>query len=41
MDVLTAGVNEAEVSDIEDKMMERKEADEKKEKPLMDHEGRL
>ena len=30
-----------ESTDIEDKMMERTEAEEKKEKPLMDWEGRL
>ena len=43
MDTLTARVNEAEerVSDIEGKLMERKEAEEKREKQLMDHEGRL
>lgn len=42
MDVLTARINEAErrVSDIEVKMTERKEAEEKRAKQLMDHEGR-
>ena len=40
---LTAWVNEAEerVSDIEDKLMKRKEAEEKREKQLMGHEWRL
>ena len=43
LDALTARVNEAEerVSDIEDKLMERKEAEEKGEKQLIDHEGKL
>ena len=29
------------MSNIEDKLMARKEAEEKREKPLKDHEGRL
>lgn len=43
MDALTDRVNEAEerAIDIEDKMMERKEAEEKREKQLMDHEERI
>ena len=43
LDALTPRVSEAEerVSDIEDKLMERKEAEGKREKQLMDHEGRL
>ena len=43
MDALAARVNEAEesISDVEDKMMERKEAEEKREKQLMNHEERL
>ena len=38
---LTARVNEAEerVSDIEDKFVERNEAEEKRERQLMDHKG--
>ena len=42
LDALAARRNEAKerVSDIEDKLMERKEAEEKREKQLMDHEGR-
>ena len=40
LDVLTARVNEVEkrVSDIEDKQMIRKEAEEKRVKQLKDHE---
>ena len=43
LDVLTAMVNEVEerVSDIEDKLMVRKEAEGKKEKQLRAHEERL
>ena len=43
LDVLTARVNEAEerVSDMENILMERKEAEKKGEKQLMDHEGRF
>ena len=43
LEVLMMGVNEVEerVSDIEDKLMARKEAEEKWEKQLKDHEERL
>ena len=43
LEVLTMRVNEAEewVSDIEDKLMARKEAEEKREKELKDHKERL
>ena len=43
LEVLTTRVTEEEerVSDIEDKLMARKEAEEKKEKQLKDHEERL
>ena len=43
LDALTPRVSEAEerLSDIEDKLMERKEAEGKREKQLMDHEGGL
>ena len=43
MDALTARVNDTEkrVSDREDKLMVRKEAEEKREKQVMDHEGRV
>lgn len=43
MDALTLRANDAEerVSDIEDKMVEKEEAEEKREKQFMDHEGRL
>ena len=43
MDVLMMRVNEEEerVSDIEDKLMTRKEIEEKNEKQLKDHEDRL
>ena len=43
VDTLMPRVNEAEerVSDTKCKMMESKEAEEKREKQLMDHEGRL
>ena len=43
MDALTGRVKEADkgVSDIEHKLMERKETDEKKEKQLRAHEERL
>ena len=43
LDVLTARVNEVEerVSDIEDKLMERKEAKEKREKQRIAHEERF
>ena len=43
LEVLTTRVNEVEeqVSDIEDKLMARKKAEEKREKELKDHEKRL
>ena len=43
LEVQTMRVNEVEerVSDIGDKLMARKEAEEKREKPLTDHEVRL
>ena len=43
MDALTARANEAEerVSNREEKIMERKEAEEKREKQLLGQEGRL
>ena len=43
LEVLTMRVNEVEerVSDIEDKLMARKEAEEKRDKQLKDHEDRL
>ena len=43
LEFLTMRVNEVEerVSDIEDKLMARKEAEEKREKQLKDHEERL
>jgi len=43
LDTLTARVSEAEerINDIKDKLMERREAEEKREKQLMDHEGRF
>ena len=43
LDALTYRVNEAEerISDIEGKLMERKEAEEKREKQLIAHEERL
>ena len=43
LEVLMTRVNEVEewVSDIEDKLMARKEAEEKREKQLKDHEERL
>ena len=43
VDALTARVNEAEesISDIEDKLMERKEPKKKREKQLIAHEERL
>ena len=43
METLTARINEAEekISDPEDKMMENKEAEKKREKQLLDHEGRI
>lgn len=41
LDALTARVNEAEESNIEDKLMEKKEAKEKREKWLKAYEERL
>jgi len=43
MGVLTARINEAEerISDIEDQMMENKEAEKKRDKQLLDHKGRI
>jgi len=43
MGVLTARINEAEerISDTEDQMMENKEAEKKRDKQLLDHEGRI
>ena len=43
LDALTARVNETEelVNDIEDKLMERREAEEKREKQLRAHKERL
>ncbi|WP_147255564.1 hypothetical protein, partial [Streptomyces sp. PT12] len=43
MGALTARINEAEerISEIEDQMMENKEAEKKRDKQLLDHEGRI
>ena len=43
MDTLNSRINEAEgrISDIQDKMMENKEAKKKTEKQLLDHRGRI
>ena len=43
MEVLAARINEAEerISDIEDKIMKNKEAEKKRDKQLLDHEGRI
>jgi len=43
MEALTARINEAEKtnSDIEDQMMENKEAEKKRDKQLLDHKGRI
>ena len=43
MQALIARINEAEerISDMQDKMMENKEAKKKKDKQLLDHEGRI
>ena len=43
MEVLTVKINEVEerISDIGDKMMENKEAEKKRGKQLLDHEGRI
>ena len=42
-EALTVGINEAEerISDIEDQMMENREAEQKRDKQLLDHEGRI
>ena len=42
MEALTARINEAKerISDIEDQMMGNKEAEQKRDKQLLDHEGR-
>ena len=41
--LLTTRINEAQerISDIEDKTMENKEAEEKRDEQLLDHEGRI
>ena len=43
MEALTARINEAEerISDIEDQMMESKEAEKRRDKQPLDHEGRI
>ena len=43
MEALTARINEAEerISDIEDQMTENKEAEQKRDKQLLDHEERI
>ena len=43
MEALTTRINEADkrISDIQDKMMENKEAKKKTEKQLLDHRGRI
>ena len=43
MEALTARIKEAEegISDIEDQTMENKEAEKKRDKQLLDHEGRF
>ena len=43
MEALTARINEAEekISDRQDEMMQNKEAEEKRDKQLPDHEGRI
>ena len=43
MEALIASINEAEerISDIEDQMMENKEAEKKRDKQLLDHKGRI
>ena len=43
MEALTARINEAEerISDIEDQMTENKEAEQKRDKQLLEHEGRI
>ena len=41
LEVLTTRVNEVRVSDIEDKLMAKRETEEKRDKQLKDHEDRL
>ena len=43
MEALTAGINEAEerIGNTEDQMMENKEAEQKRERQLLDNEGRI
>ena len=43
MEAPSARINEAEerISDIEDQMMENKEVEQKKDKQLLDHKGRI
>ena len=43
MEALTDRINEADkrVSDIEDNMMENKKAEKKRDKQLLDHNGRI
>ena len=43
MEALTARINDTEerMSDIQDKMMENKETEEKRDKQLLEHEGRI
>ena len=43
MEALTARINEAKekISDIEDKMMENKKSEKRRDKQLLDHEGRF
>ena len=43
MEALTARINEAEerISGIQDQMMEDKDAEKKRDKQLLDHEGRI
>ena len=43
MEALTARINETEerFSNIKDQMMENKEAEKKRDKQLLDHEGRI
>ena len=43
MEALTARINESEerISDVEDQMTENKEAKQKRDKQLLDNEGRI
>ena len=43
MEALTARISEAEkrISDIEDQMLENREAEQKRDKQILDHEGRI